>query len=171
MKTNGWIPAALCAAFAAHAQAPSPPSCDTPQHHEMDFWLGDWEAHYAQNGVQAQSHNRITRTLGGCVIQEEFMGAPGIPLEGRSWSVYDRVAGRWKQTWVDNTGAYLDFVGSVEDGNRVFARQFVRQGKTIMQRMVFRDVKPDAFKWLWQGSADGGATWTTAWEIDYRRVK
>ena len=157
-------------ATATHAQT-APPGCDTPQHHEMDFWLGDWDAEYVQNGVKAKSRNRISRTLGGCVILEEFSGAPGIALEGRSWSVYDRAAGQWKQTWVDDSGAYLDFTGSVVDGNRVFARQFQRQGRTIQQRMVFRDVKPEAFKWLWQNSNDGGATWNTTWEIDYRRLK
>lgn len=57
------------------------------------------------------------------------------------------------------------------DGNRVFARQVQRQGRTVHQRMVFRDVTPDAFKWLWQASTDDGATWKTHWEIDYRRVK
>jgi hypothetical protein len=159
-------------AFAnAHAQAPAKPACDTSQHHEMDFWLGDWDAHYTQNGVAARGRNRITRILDGCVIHEEFSGAPAAPLEGRSWSVYDRAARRWKQTWVDNSGAYLDFSGDVVDGNRVFARQFQRDGKTIHQRMVFRDVTADRFTWLWQRSDDAGATWKTTWEIDYRRVK
>jgi hypothetical protein len=157
-------------AIAALAQAPSV-GCNSPESHQMDFWLGEWDAQYVMNGVKGVSHNRITKTLDGCAILEEFTGAPGMPLEGRSYSVYDRNAGAWKQTWVDNQGGYLDFVGGLEEGNRVFARQFQRQGKTTMQRMLFRDVKPDAFKWLWQNSTDGGTTWNTAWEIDYRRVK
>ncbi|HSW83808.1 MAG TPA: DUF1579 family protein [Usitatibacter sp.] len=157
-------------AIAALAQVPSV-GCNSPESHQMDFWLGEWDAQYVMNGVQGASHNRITKMLDGCAILEEFTGAPGMPLEGRSYSVYDRNAGAWKQTWVDNQGGYLDFVGGLEEGNRVFARQFQRQGKTTTQRMVFRDVKPDAFKWLWQNSTDGGATWNTAWEIDYRRVK
>ena len=157
-------------AGAAHAQA-SLKGCATPESMQMDFWIGEWDGAYVQNGVTQHSHNRITKTLDGCAIFEEFTGAPGILLDGRSYSVYDRNAGAWKQTWVDNQGGYLDFVGSVVDGNRVFARDGLRQGKPIKQRMVFSDVKPDAFKWLWQNSADGGATWITAWEIDYRRVK
>ena len=164
--------AVICSVAAfAQAQAPGKPACDTPAHHEMDFWLGEWDAHYTQNGAAARSRNRITRTLDGCVIHEEFSGAPASTLEGRSWSVFDRVARQWKQTWVDNSGAYLDFTGGIVDGNRVFARQFQRDGKTIHQRMVFRDVAADRFKWLWQRSDDAGASWTTTWEIDYRRVK
>jgi len=172
MKTTAVAIMLLASTTASHAQSGAPPvGCDSPESHQMDFWLGEWQADYVQNGVKAKSHNRITKTLDGCAILEEFTGAPGIPLDGRSYSAYDRNAGVWKQTWVDNQGAYLDFAGSIVDGNRVFAREFQRQGSTVKQRMVFRDVKPDAFKWLWQGSTDGGATWNTAWEIDYRRVK
>ena len=156
--------------LAVQAQAPST-GCNSPESRQMDFWLGDWDAAYVQNGVAAKSRNRVTKVLDGCAILEEFTGAPGMSLDGRSYSVYDARAGRWKQTWVDNQGGYLDFAGDVLDGNRVFAREFTRQGKIVKQRMVFRDVKPDSFKWLWQASTDGGATWSTSWEIDYRRVK
>ena len=37
--------------------------------------------------------------------------------------------------------------------------------------MVFEDVKRDSLKWLWQSSSDGGTTWKTDWEIDYKRLK
>ena len=37
--------------------------------------------------------------------------------------------------------------------------------------MIWQDVKRDSLKWLWQRSDDGGRTWTTQWEIDYRRLK
>jgi hypothetical protein len=161
---------ALFAALAAHGQAP-PKGCDTPESRQMDFWIGEWDAEYVQGGVKAKSRNRVTKVLDGCAIFEEFTGAPGIALDGRSYSVFDRAAGQWKQTWVDNSGAYLDFVGGEVDGNRAFTREFQRQGKTVRQRMVFTHVTRDAFKWLWQRSDDLGATWKTTWEIDYRRVK
>ena len=163
--------AALClVSLAAHGQAPSA-GCDSAESKQMDFWVGDWEASYTVNGAAVKSHNRVTKVLDGCAIFEEFTGPPATSLVGRSYSVFDRFSGQWKQTWVDNSGSYLDFVGGVVDGNRVFAREFQRQGKTVKQRMVFRDVKPESFKWLWQRSDDEGATWKTNWEIDYRRVK
>jgi hypothetical protein len=33
----------------------------------------------------------------------------------------------------------------------------------------FRDVTADGFHWVWEASADDGATWESRWEIDYRR--
>ena len=115
---------ALLASIATQAQSPAPAvGCDSPESHQMDFWLGEWHAEYVMKGVKGASHNRITKTLDGCAILEEFTGAPGLPLDGRSYSVYDRNAGVWKQTWVDNQGGYLDFTGGVVDGNRIFARE------------------------------------------------
>ena len=158
--------ALLLVAWGAHAQAPG---CDAPESHELDFWLGDWDLTYTQAGKVDHSRNRVTKTLDGCVVMEEFSGAPGVALDGRSVSMYDRTASKWKQTWVDNNGAYLDFVGGPEPGRFVLARSFERGGKSVRQRMVFQDIRPDSLKWLWQRSDDGGATWATQWEIDYRR--
>ena len=146
-------------------------TCESPEARQLDFWLGDWILTYTQDGKALQSRNRVTKILGGCAILEEFTGAPGIALEGRSVSVYDPEAKRWKQTWVDNEGSYLDFIGGVRDGRMVLQREAERGGRRFLQRMVFQDIRPDALKWLWQRSADGGASWTTQWEIDYRRAR
>jgi len=103
-------------------------------------------------------------------LDVRLFGAPGTPLKGRSVSMYDRASGRWKQTWVDNSGDYLDFTGGLEDGRMVFAREAQRDGKPFRQRMVFEGVKRESLRWLWQRSDDGGRTWKTLWEIAYRRA-
>ena len=160
----------VLAAPAALGQAQPTYGCDSPESRQLDFWVGEWELSYAAAGKQVTSRNRITKVLGGCVILEEFSGGAGTKLEGRSFSTFDRATKRWKQTWVDNTASYLDFEGATVDGNMAFVRTVTRDGKTTHQRMVFRDVKADSLKWLWQSSPDGQA-WTTQWDIDYRRVR
>lgn len=164
------IAAALAAAALARAQAPAPQyGCDSPESKQLDFWVGEWEPGYANGG---KSRNRITKILDGCVILEEFSGAPGTRLDGRSYSTFDRAAKAWKQTWVDNTAACLDFTGGLVEGRMEFRREATgKDGTRFLQRMIFDDVKADSLKWLWQRSNDGGKTWTTTWEIDYRRVK
>ena len=151
------------------AQAPPTHGCDTPESKLLDFWVGDWELTYAgPDGKPVKSRNRITKILDGCAVLEEFSGAP---LKGHSVSTYDKATKQWRQTWVDNTSAYLDFTGAMEGGNMVFSREAERQGRKVRQRMVFRDVRADSLTWLWQGSQDDGKTWTTQWEIAYRRSK
>lgn len=154
------------------AQSPAPPTCEGPEWKQFDFWVGDWELSYrGADGKAARSRNKVTKILDGCVILEEFSGAPGTKLNGHSVSTYDRNAKRWKQTWVDNTGSYLDFTGGFAGAKMILARDAERQGKRFKQRMVWQDIRADSFKWLWQRSDDGGATWSTQWEIDYRRAK
>lgn len=161
----------IVAASAAHAQQQPKYGCDSPESRQLDFWVGDWELTYkAANGQPASSRNRITKTLDGCVILEEFTGGSGTKLDGRSFSTFDRATKQWRQVWVDNTASYLDFTAARVDGDMAFVRAVTKDGKTTHQRMVFRDVKPDSLKWLWQASPDGQA-WTTQWDIDYRRVK
>jgi hypothetical protein len=162
----------LLAACTAQAQTPPTYGCDSPESKALDFWVGEWELTYAGNdGKPAKSRNRITKVLDGCAILEEFSGAPGTKLDGRSYSTFDRATRQWKQTWVDNTAAYLDFVGATDGGDRVFMREVERQGKRVKQRMIFQDVKKDSLTWRWQRSDDGGTTWVTQWEIGYRRLK
>lgn len=160
--------AAATFAAASPAQTPAPaPACATEEAKRLDFWVGDWEL--AHDG--RTSRNRISKTLGGCVILEEFRGGPGTNLDGMSVSTFDPATKRWRQAWVDSTGAFLDFTGTTVDGNMAFERTAEKDGKRIRQRMVFRDVKTDSLTWDWQRSDDDGASWKTTWEIAYRRMK
>jgi len=133
----------------------------------LDFWLGTWDVSWDGGG---HGTNTIRRILDDRVIEESFDGrdADGALL-GRSLSVLDVRDGRWRQTWVDSTGAYIDLVGVEVDGRIAFQREAVVDGAPVTQRMVWLDVSRDAMRWQWQRSADGGATWQVAWEIAYRR--
>ena len=165
---------ALLALIAPVAFAQQPPQygCDSPESKQLDFWIGEWELTYKSGDKVAQSRNRITKTLDGCAILEEFQGPPGTPLIGRSHSVFDRASKQWKQTWVDNTGAYLDLTGGLlADGRMHFAREAIQNGKKVRTRMVWDDVKSDSLRWTWQRSDDDGATWKPLWEIEYRRAR
>jgi hypothetical protein len=133
----------------------------------LDFWLGTWDVTWAGGG---HGTNTIRRILDDRVIEESFDGADADSrLIGRSLSVRDTADGRWRQTWVDSTGAYLDLAGVVADGRIAFIRDKSVDGRIVSDRMVWLDVTSDSFRWQWQRSTDGGTTWELTWEIDYRR--
>ncbi|MGZ5081289.1 MAG: DUF1579 family protein [Usitatibacter sp.] len=164
--------AATLAAVAANPQPATPNVCNSPESRQLDFWLGDWELAYVEDGKRGTSRNHVTKILDGCAVLEEFSGAPGSKLDGKSFSTFDRATGKWKQTWVDNTSSYLDFTGGMADGKMILVREAVQKdGRRFHQRMAFHDIEKDSLKWLWQKSEDGGKTWATQWEIDYKRVK
>jgi hypothetical protein len=134
----------------------------------LDFWLGTWVVTWAGGG---HGTNTIRRILDGRVVEESFDGAdPDGALFGRSLSVRDAADGRWRQTWVDSNGAYLDFVGVLVDGRLSFQREAVVAGVPVLQRMVWLDVTADALRWQWQRSGDAGVTWEVVWAIDYQRA-
>jgi len=162
----------LAAAVNGHAaQLPPAYGCDSPEARQFDFWVGEWELSYVENGKAGTSHNRVTKILDGCALLEEFSGGPGTRLDGRSLSTFDRATRQWKQTWVDNTASYLDFTGGWSEGRMILTREAQITGGRFLQRMVYEDIRAESLKWLWQRSDDGGKSWTTGWEIAYRRLK
>ena len=152
---------------AAVRSGPSP--CSTPGAGEFDFWVGDWEVSWDGG----HGRNRVEKILGGCVIHEHFDGSGpgGNGLIGRSYSTWSPDLKRWRQTWVDNQGGYLDFDGAMEGDRMVLSRTAQGDGETFLQRMVWHDIGADAFEWSWERSDDNGTTWNPVWKVHYTRRK
>ena len=114
--------------------------------------------------------NSVYADLGGMVVVENFDGRPSLDYQGLSYSVYDRKAQCWKQTWVDSEGSYLDFAGSFENGVMELRRIGEVDGAPALFRMRWENIEPNSFDWSWQRSGDDGETWESLWEIEYSRV-
>ena len=131
----------------------------------FDFWIGEWDC--AFEGGHAI--NTITRELDGKVIQERFVADQPQSYEGLSVSVHDGHSGAWRQTWVDQSGNYWNFVGALVDGDPSFGTPAPVDQDNVYKRMVFSNITQEAFDWRWESSPDGQA-WTVNWEIAYTRL-
>lgn len=175
MKTPA-ILSILCAMYLTFCLSPSHAQTAlenlAPEEY-FDFWLGSWDLTWEdEDGTEATGTNRIERILNQQVIRERFKADTGAyqGYTGESYSVYQAVSGTWKQTWIDNSGGYLDFVGEFDDGKRMFTRTALNpNGVQIHQRMVFYDITDHSFTWDWEVSEDGGDTWELRWRIFYKR--
>ena len=136
---------------------------------DLDFWLGTWHGTWTRGSDRGQAINIVTKEFGGNVIVENFRAQAPDTLRGLSLSVFDSSDGCWKQTWVDDTGSYLDFRGGPAGGELHLSRELIEDGEEVLQRMIFRNIEPDRFDWLWQRSRGNGA-WETVWEIAYVRL-
>ena len=141
--------------------------CQAEEFSQFDFWLGDWRVSW---GEGEKGTNRVQKILGDCVIQEEFDGRPGVELIGKSLSTYDVERGCWLQTWVDNSGGYLDFNGGWQGDKMVLSRQVPGTEGDTRQRMVWFDIQPDSLTWNWERSEDGGQSWQILWQLKYQRL-
>jgi hypothetical protein len=145
-------------------------SCSSPEASQFDFWLGEWKLDWKnEKGETESGTNFISKSLGGCVVEENFSTSDKT-FSGRSFSVYNANKSIWQQTWVDNSGAYMDFTGEFAGGKMILLRKIMnKQGKEMVQRMVFYDIQQNELWWNWESSADEGKTWKLLWKIHYVR--
>ncbi|MEO6490675.1 MAG: hypothetical protein ABIO04_12100 [Ferruginibacter sp.] len=154
--------------FSVKAQN-NPQPCTAPEASQFDFWTGTWDAFTADT---LTATNTIQKIMGGCTLQENFEN-PKISYSGKSWSVYSPQRKLWQQTWVDNQGAFIHLTGEFKDGKMTLSTQprKMPDGKQIVSRMVYYNIMPASFDWVWEATTDGGSTWQPNWKIHYLRKK
>jgi hypothetical protein len=164
----------LCLTAWATAQQPAANPCNAAEQQQLSFWVGEWDLTWPGTKPNEVQHgtNSVRRVLDSCVVQENFSGGTATPLRGTSVSLYDTNAKKWKQTWVDNQGSYLDLVGEFKDGQMILRHETTNpNGSKSMQRMIFKNIAANEFDWSWEASKDGGKTWQVLWPIHYQRKK
>jgi hypothetical protein len=148
-------------------QAATPRPCTSPEHHQFDFWIGDWNVSLPTG--KPAGRNRITQLLGGCALREEWTGASGS--RGTSLNTYDAAARRWRQTRVDNAGAVLVLEGRLEKGRMTLQGQRpIEGGRSETQRITWTPRAGGQVRQHWEASRDGGRTWKTEFDGTYRKA-
>jgi hypothetical protein len=141
---------------------------------KFDFWIGNWSVRWDDGQGNAGSGiNIIEKILDDKVILENFKVLDGDlkGFKGISISVFDIKNKVWKQTWNDNQGSSLEFIGETANDERIFKTNVViDQGKAISSRMRFLNIKENSFTWDWESSDDGGKSWKLNWRIYYKRM-
>ena len=103
-------------------------------------------------------------------MQEHWSSPSGST--GQSFNIFDRSIGKWRQTWVDNTGGQHDYVGSLVNGNMVL------EGTTpnpsgglgrVPTKLTLFHISKDSVRQFSQSTADSGKTWTVNYDLMYVR--
>lgn len=138
-----------------------------PLNHDFDFWVGDWEVTNQATG-QLAGHNLIERRHDGRVLVENYT-TPGA-YTGMSLNAYDGAVKRWHQCWMDSTGGVLDLFGGIVAGKMVMTGETPQGGgRRQLERITWTPNPDGTVRQHWEQSADGGKTWTTAFDGLYRR--
>ncbi len=147
--------------------APPPPTCEAAEHHQFDFWVGEWTVRGPSGTVVGT--NRIEAVLGVCAIAEHWASAGAN--RGMSLNFYDRTTGKWTQTWIDNGGRPLYLSGAFRDGRMVLEGETssTAGGPPSRQRITWTPLEGGDVRQLWEISTDGGKTWTVAFDGRYSR--
>ncbi|MEO5561387.1 MAG: hypothetical protein ABIO49_15615 [Dokdonella sp.] len=152
----------------AAGQPPPPPGCPASktEHHQFDFWIGDWGVRDRAGTLQGRSH--IAAIVDGCGIAEHWQGAKGV--NGVSYNAWDPASKKWHQFWIGNGGNVLYLEGGVENGHMsMVGKQIQADGKPSLQRIAWTAQADGSVIQVWNQSTDAGKTWVVAFEGVYRK--
>jgi hypothetical protein len=137
--------------------------CNAPEFRQFDFWLGDWDVEAAAAPGRT-SRNLITSINDGCTLREEYTTPDGYV--GTSLNFYDSARKLWHQTWIDNQGGALYLEGGIEGESMVL--RTVGDAQNV-QRITWTRLADGRVRQLWESTADGGKSWTIAFDGHYTR--
>lgn len=164
--------AALSLSALAHAEDPATCAAE-PELARLDFWLGSWEV-CAQG--ERVGRDRVSKVLGGCAITEEWTASDGS--QGSSLFYYAASDKVWRQVWVTDRalvpGGLKEkrLVARFADGGVRFQGEIaLPDGRRILDRTTLRPIAGSTVHQRIEISRDGGDTWTTSFDADYRRAR
>ena len=159
--------------FSCIVSASSQKPCSRPEYRQFDFWVGNWEV-FGKKGQKA-GDSKISIILDSCVILEEWTSAnaqQGLIYSGKSFNSYNSATKQWQQTWTDNTGNTTEYLrGEASEGKIVYYADKVNgpKGEIFIRRLTFTKLDNSRVRQFGERSDDGGKTWTTEYDLEYRR--
>lgn len=151
--------------FRKLADAAKPPAM-RDVYRQFDFWVGIWDV-YSRSGEKVGT-NVVTKDEKGFLITEKFTNRGGNT--GTSINYYDPGSRQWKQTWVDEAGTVIQYVGGFADSQ--MSLEGVRtgpNGSVSRSRVSYRPDSDGTIQQRIQRSDDGGKTWRIFFDGRYVR--
>ena len=144
-------------------------TCDnTPEFHQFDFWVGEWDVYNTQN--QKVGDSKIEKILKNCIILENWYGAAGG--EGKSFNHYEADKKKWFQYWIDQNSSVTNYEGEYDPAQKAivfYSYDHAKDTKPYIGRLTFFDLDENTVRQFSQRSTDGGKTWSVVYDFTYRR--
>lgn len=185
MIAIGIFGAGAWAALPAHAlgQAAETPSAVRDGRHDFDFNFGTWKTHIKRifnplsgstRSIELNGTVTVSKVWDGRAQLEEIEAqGPDGPWEGLTLFVYNPQAHQWTQSFVNSKSGMLTIplIGSFKDGRGELYSSDTFDGRTILVRGVWSDIKPDSHRYEESYSNDGGRSWAPAFSATLTREK
>lgn len=158
------------AAQAAPTSPPPTPCANNPDNHRFDFWIGQWDVTTPDGKKVGTSH--VDVISGGCALLENWRALNGG--EGKSINTFDPATHQWRQFWVGQGGAVTDYSESVwHDGSVSFLvhAPAANGSPASTTRLTFTPLDSATVRQHSEITTDGGATWTTQYDLHYHRIR
>ena len=170
-------------AGAAGEAAQPPKAAARDGQHDFDFNFGVWKTHI-RRVLDPLSGSANSMELNGTVtvrkvwdgrgqIEEIQTEGPNGHWGGMTLFLYNPEAHQWSQTFADSKDGVLTLplIGSFKDGRGELFAQDTVNGRSILVRAVWSDIKPDSHHFEISYSDDGAKTWAPAFIASLTRQK
>jgi hypothetical protein len=174
---------AKVAADPAPAAAPALAAAAAPRdgQHDFDFNIGVWRTHIRRvldplsgtgNSIELNGTVTVRKVWDGRAQLEEIEAeGPNGHWEGLTLFLYNPTAHQWSQSFVNSRAGELGapLVGSFTDGRGELFSQDTINGRSVLVRGVWSEIRPDSHRYEESLSQDGGRTWAPAFIANLTR--
>jgi hypothetical protein len=141
--------------------------------HDFDFNIGKWRSHIqslanpltgSTTWVKQEGTTTVRKVGDGRASLEEIEAVgPGGHFEGTNLYLYNPQSHQWSQTLAISALGTLGVpaIGEFKNGRGELYSQEVHNGRTILVRIIWSEIKPDSHRFEQAYSDDGGKTWET----------
>ena len=147
--------------------------CDTPQHHQFDFWVGDWQVFDAKSN-QLVAFDRVEKHSEGCIVQQnltfisDLYRRPGVNyrLAGIGVNRFDGEG--WLEMWADNQWGAIVLRGSPDsNGSMVLTSIIPSRNRDL--RLVWEKRPDGSVRNVEYVAVAGSGKWEKYGDLIYRR--
>jgi hypothetical protein len=163
--------ASVPAAPAAQTQ-PAAGACDTPQHHQFDFWVGDWQVFEAKSN-QLVGYDRVEKHSHGCIVQQnltmvtDLYRGPGVGYRMSGISVNRFDGASWLELWADDTWGAIALRGTLDaHGSMVLTTLTPSRNRDL--RLVWERRSDGSVRTLQYVAPAGSGKWELFGDLIYR---
>lgn len=150
--------------------------------HDFDFNFGTWKTHVSRLVHPLTGSTTWTEYDGTSAIRKVWNGraslfeleveGPAGHIEGAGLRLYNPRSHQWNLNWANSSVGMLDgapMIGEFKDGRGEFYGPDTFDGRAILVRNGFSDIKPNSSRFEQAFSVDGGKTWETNWIMTFTR--
>jgi hypothetical protein len=142
--------------------------------HDFDFNIGVWHTHIKRvleplsgsaKSIELDGTVTVRKVWGGRAQLEEIEAdGPNGHWEGMTLFLYNPSAHQWSQTFAASKMGVLNppLIGTFNGGRGELVAQDTVDGRSVLVRAVWSEIKPDSHHFEEFYSDDGGKTWVPA---------
>ncbi|HEV7643203.1 MAG TPA: DUF1579 family protein [Pyrinomonadaceae bacterium] len=168
--------AIVLSASSAFSQNTAP--CYHQEFEALRFLEGNWEVESnTKSGdgkwEKTKAVSQIGPELSGCLLKEQFSGSrSGRPFNILALIAYNGTSKKMQRAWSDSEHGLLILYDGEKTGDQMILTTAIDlDGKKVLLRIAYTEIKNDSFKVESGRSHDEGKTWITTSTLLYKRKR